>query len=971
MDWADELASRVSGPQVVNDSKTPSGTVHVGSLRGPVIVDTIARALRANGIETTYLYGVDDMDPMDAQALLTPDAIDREMGRPLAHVPDPAGDCHPSYARHFAGLFIDTFEKLGIRPDRYFWMSDIYPTGEMDSFIRTALDRAEVVRDIYARVANVHHAEGWLPLSIVCPTCGKVGTTLATDWDGETVAFVCGPEYVTWAKGCGTTGRVSPFGGSAKLPWNLEWAAQWSLFGVTIEPCGKDLSTAGGSRDRSDAIAREVYEREPPLNVAYEFLNIGGRKMSTSKGRGAAAHTIAEVVPPEQLRFLFLRPRPNQAIEFDPEGTDAIPRLFDESDKFAAATAGREVRGELPAGFEATFRYSLVDPAADVAAEAAAFRPAFSHLALLLQVPGVDVAARVVAEKGSELTPRETEILGERRAAARAWLDTYAPERAIVAVQPQLPAAVNDSRRRAAPAARAALVSRREQRRPVAGRDLHDGGKPRATRRACVRRDLPRLPRAHQWAACRLAARIPGPGLRRDTPPRGRDGRRGCVSVGLSRLREEPDVIRKGAVDKGEEPALVDRALELDVERRRVQSDADGLRAKLKQKSAEVARALKANSDTQALRKEARDLGARIADRQARLETVESQIEDLLLRIPNPADPDVPIGGEEANVTVRTWGEQLAAEQPGDGEVGADAREGGATWRRKPHWEIGETLDIIDNPRGAKIAGSGFPVYKGAGSALQRGLINWFLDVHTRENGMTEIWPPAVVNTDSARGTGQIPDKEDQMYVVTRDDLYLVPTAEVPVTNLHRDEILDATALPIHYAAYSPCFRREAGAAGKDTRGIIRVHQFDKVEMVFFERPEASNDALEWLTERAEILLQRLGLAYRVLLMSTGEMGFVQAKKYDLEVWAPGVERWLEVSSCSNFRDYQARRMAIRFRPEAGAKPELVHTLNGSGLALARTVAAILETYQQPDGSVTVPDVLRPYLGRDTIGLPG
>jgi seryl-tRNA synthetase len=440
------------------------------------------------------------------------------------------------------------------------------------------------------------------------------------------------------------------------------------------------------------------------------------------------------------------------------------------------------------------------------------------------------------------------------------------------------------------------------------------------------------------------------------------------VSVGLARLRDEPDVIRKGAIDKGEDPSLVDRALELDVERRRVQSDADGLRAKLKQKSAEVAKALKANGDTQALRKEARDLGARIADRQARLETVELQIEDLLLRIPNPADLDVPIGGEEANVTVRTWGEQLPAEQPRDGDVGADAPRDGATWRRKPHWEIGEALDIIDNPRGAKIAGSGFPVYKGAGSALQRALINWFLDVHTRENGMTEIWPPAVVNTDSARGTGQIPDKEDQMYVVTRDDLYLVPTAEVPVTNLHRDEILDASQLPIRYAAYSPCFRREAGAAGKDTRGIIRVHQFDKVEMVFFERPEDSNDALEWLTERAEILLQRLGLTYRVVLMSTKEMGFVQAKKYDLEVWAPGVERWLEVSSCSNFRDYQARRMAIRYRPEPGAKAELVHTLNGSGLALARTVAAILETYQQPDGSVTVPEVLRPYLARDAFG---
>jgi seryl-tRNA synthetase len=232
---------------------------------------------------------------------------------------------------------------------------------------------------------------------------------------------------------------------------------------------------------------------------------------------------------------------------------------------------------------------------------------------------------------------------------------------------------------------------------------------------------------------------------------------------------------------------------------------------------------------------------------------------------------------------------------------------------------------------------------------------------------MTEVWPPAVVNTASATGTGQIPDKEDQMYVVTRDELYLVPTAEVPVTNLHRDEILEANELPIRYAAYSPCFRREAGAAGKDTRGILRVHQFDKVEMVFFEKPSDSSQALEWLTERAEILLQRLGLAYRVLLMSTGEMGFTQAKKYDLEVWSPGVEKWLEVSSCSNFRDFQARRMAIRWRPEPGARPELVHTLNGSGLALARVVAAILETYQRPDGAVEVPEVLRSYLGTDVI----
>ena len=435
MDWADELASRVSGPQVVNDSKTPSGTVHVGSLRGPVILDVITRALRANGLETTLLYGVDDMDPMDAQALLTPDAIDREMGRPLAHVPDPAGDGHASYARHFAGIFIDVFAGLGIHPDRYYWMSDIYPTGAMDPYIRLALDRAALVRQIYRRVANVQHPDSWHPLGVVCPTCGKVGTTIVTKWDGERVYFECRVDLVTWAQGCGTSGWLSPFGGTAKLPWNLEWAAQWSLFGVTIEPGGKDLSTAGGSRDRSDAIAREVFEREPPLNVPYEFLNIGGKKMSTSKGQGAAAHTIAEVIPPEQLRFLFLRPRPNQAIEFDPDGTDAVPRLFDEFDRFAAATAGREVKGELAPGFEATFRYSLLEPDADVAAEAAAYRPVFAQLALLVQIAGIDIPARIESEKGSPLTERERSILDERLVAARAWLDTYAPERALLAVR--------------------------------------------------------------------------------------------------------------------------------------------------------------------------------------------------------------------------------------------------------------------------------------------------------------------------------------------------------------------------------------------------------------------------------------------------------------------------------------------------------------------------------------------------------
>ena len=433
MYWADELAASVEGPQVVNDSKTPSGTVHVGSLRGPVILDVITRALRDRGLPTTLLYGVDDMDPMDAQALLTPDAVDHEMGRPLAHVPDQVGDCHASYARHHAQTFIDVFAGLGIHPDRYYWMSDIYPTGDVDPFIRTALDRAQVVRDVYLRVSRVERPAGWLPVHVVCPVCGKVGTTIATDWDGETVAYACQPDYVTWARGCGAAGRIAPFGGAAKLPWNLEWAAQWSLFGVTIEPCGKDLATAGGSRDRSDAIAREVFDREPPLNFPYEFLNIGGRKMSTSKGRGAAAHQIVDALPPEPLRLLLLRPRPHQAIEFDPNGTDAIPRLFDELDRLAAAVAGRPFRGELPSDPGRLFGYVLI-AGTDPAAAAAAYRPAFAHLALLAQIPGVDIAARVAEEKGTPLTAAEERTLAARLAAARAWLDVYAPESAIVRV---------------------------------------------------------------------------------------------------------------------------------------------------------------------------------------------------------------------------------------------------------------------------------------------------------------------------------------------------------------------------------------------------------------------------------------------------------------------------------------------------------------------------------------------------------
>jgi seryl-tRNA synthetase len=439
------------------------------------------------------------------------------------------------------------------------------------------------------------------------------------------------------------------------------------------------------------------------------------------------------------------------------------------------------------------------------------------------------------------------------------------------------------------------------------------------------------------------------------------------MSVGLQRLREDADRVRQGAIDKGEDPALVDAALELDARRRALLGEGDALRADRNAASKRIGDAIRAGAAPQgpevaALRRASTEAGVRISEVDEELASIEAQLEEALLRIPNPADPDVPVGGEEASVIVRTWGDPAPHR-----EAGGAGPAGGEPWVRRPHWEIGEALGMLDLAAGAKVAGSGFPIYRGAGAALERALIDWFIGVHTREHGMIEVWPPAVVNAASARGTGQIPDKEDLMYVVTRDELYLVPTAEVPVTNIHRDEIIEADRLPIRYCAYTPCFRREAGAAGKDTRGILRVHQFDKVEMVLFERPADSAEALEWLTRAAETLLQRLELPYRVKLMATGDMGFVQARKYDLEVWAPGVERWLEVSSVSNFRDYQARRMNIRWRPEPGAKPEILHTLNGSGLALARTFAAILEVYQQPDGSLIVPHVLRPFLG-DRIG---
>jgi lysyl-tRNA synthetase, class I len=431
--WADEVAANAVEAQVVNDSKTPSGTVHVGSLRGVVLHDAIARTVSGRGVSVDFRYGVEDLDPMDAQSLLTPDAVEQYMGVPLVHVPAPAGSPYPNYARHFAGLFLDTFGRLGIFPQLY-WMSEQYASGAMDPYVERALDRADTILRIYRTVSTVHHPPDWLPISAICENCGRIGTTRAFDWDGREVGYECLPDLVDWARGCGHSGRLSPFGGRAKLVWNVDWAARWGLVGATIEGCGKDLATAGGSRDRADAISRQVFEREPPANLPYEFVNIGGRKMSTSRGEGAAAHQMADVLPPTLLRFLFLRTRPNRAIEFDPAG-DTIPRLFDEFDRIADALAGRPVRGELPPDPERIFELSVADPDAQPLRQAGLYRPPFAHLALLLQVPGPDPIDRLAAEKGAELTDAERQLALERIGAARAWIEHFAPPAARIDIQ--------------------------------------------------------------------------------------------------------------------------------------------------------------------------------------------------------------------------------------------------------------------------------------------------------------------------------------------------------------------------------------------------------------------------------------------------------------------------------------------------------------------------------------------------------
>jgi len=425
----------------------------------------------------------------------------------------------------------------------------------------------------------------------------------------------------------------------------------------------------------------------------------------------------------------------------------------------------------------------------------------------------------------------------------------------------------------------------------------------------------------------------------------------------LRQIRQDPGGVAAALARRGGDAATspaVERVVALDAERRALIAEGDELKARRNAVSLEVGERKRRKESADDLIAEMRGVGDRIREIDARLREVEEEVEQILLRLPNLPDPSLPDGGEEANATVRTWGEPR--------ELGFEA---------KAHWDLAAALGILDLPRGAKVAGSGFPAYRGLGARLQRSLINFMLDLHTREHGYTEVETPFVVTRESMQGTGQYPKfvEDGDAYFIPEDGLYLIPTAEVPVTNLHRDEILEGEQLPIAYTAYSPCFRREAGAAGKDTRGLLRVHQFDKVEMVRFERPEESDAALERITAHAEKVLQLLGLPYRVLCLAAGDVGFSSAKTYDLEVWAPGVGKWLEVSSSSVFTDFQARRANIRYKAAKGEKgTRFVHTLNASALAFPRTIACILEHYQQPDGSVVVPDVLRPYLGTDRLG---
>jgi len=416
----------------------------------------------------------------------------------------------------------------------------------------------------------------------------------------------------------------------------------------------------------------------------------------------------------------------------------------------------------------------------------------------------------------------------------------------------------------------------------------------------------------------------------------------------LASIREHPDEVRQGLVALNAEDILpiLDRILELDVKRRELLVQAEELRHKRNVTSREIGR-MRDKERRQKLIEEMRSVGEQISEIEEQLHQVEGEMDELMLQVPNMPDPDVPLGPDEShNVVIRQEGEVREFD-----------------FEPVPHWDLGPTLGIMDFERGVKLSGTRFYTLNGLGARLQRALITWMLDLHTREHGYQEVYPPFVVRRDCLVGAAQLPKFEDNLYHDVEDDLWLVPTAEVPLTNLHRDEILDAEDLPLYYVAYTPCFRRERMSAGRDTRGIKRGHQFDKVEMYKLVLPETSEEELQGLVRNAEEVCRRLGISHRVVQMCTGDLGFQAAKKYDIEMWAPGVEEWLEVSSCSNCRDFQARRANVRFRRERGARPEFVHTLNGSGLALPRVMIAVIENYQQADGSILVPKVLWPYMG--------
>lgn len=421
--------------------------------------------------------------------------------------------------------------------------------------------------------------------------------------------------------------------------------------------------------------------------------------------------------------------------------------------------------------------------------------------------------------------------------------------------------------------------------------------------------------------------------------------------ISLQLIRDDPEAVKVAVARKGEPTETIDRLLVADARRRTLEAEANDLRAERNAGNRQLGELLRAGqaTDADALKGRMATISGQIDALAVEQGAIEAAIEADLLLVPNLPHPSVPDGkGADDNPVIRSWGTPAP------------------TGSAPPHWEIGERLGLFDLERGAKIAGSGFILYTGPGAHLQRALIGLMLELADR-HGYVELWSPILVNAASARGTGQLPDKEAQMYVVERDDLYLIPTAEVPVTNVYRDEILAGDALPIYHAAYTPCFRREAGAAGKDTRGLLRVHQFDKVEMVKFVRPETSWDELESLTRNAEEVLEALELPYRTVERCTADLGFAPAKGYDLEAWSPGVGKWLEVSSCSNYTDFQARRMNLRYRSGPDARPELLHTLNGSGLGMSRTYAALLETHLQPDGSVRIPAALQPHFGAASI----